>query len=267
MKLSVIIPVYNAEKYIQRCLDSVIDQGLDDIEIICVDDGSTDNSLNILKNYENENRNLFVYTQQNSYAGTARNLGISNANGEYIHFLDADDYVLPKTYCSLLEYAKKMRTDIIKFKSCAYDAVNRGVLSLSDYDLRTVESDLFGKVLSTIENINLLARLSPVPWGYWVKRDFINTNKIYFNQLKCVNDCSFYCDVIAHAQDISFYDGYIVMHKVNDKDSLAGGRRKRENYMCSIESCQIIYEHFKDMPVGIKSAILSNASEYVDSIG
>ena len=73
LKLSVIIPIYNAEKYIQRCLDSVIDQGLDDIEIICVDDGSTDNSFNILEKYEKENKNIFVYTQKNSYAGTARN--------------------------------------------------------------------------------------------------------------------------------------------------------------------------------------------------
>ena len=258
MKLSVIIPIYNAEKYMQRCLDSVIDQGLDDIEIICINDGSTDNSLNILEKYEKENKNIFVYTQKNSYAGTARNLGLSKAKGEYIHFLDADDYILPRAYRLLIEFAEKIQADIIKFKSYSYDAINRNVLLHSDHDLRTVEPNLFGKILSARENINLLSRLSPVPWGYLVKRDFINVNKIYFNQLKCVNDRSFYCDIITRARDISFYEGYIVMHKVNDKSSLAGGRRKQENYICFIKSCQIIYENTKDMPNEIRSAILNN---------
>ena len=132
------------------------------------------------------------------------------------------------------------------------------VLMHSDYDLRTVKPNLFGKILSARDNINLMSRLSPVPWGYLVKKDFINVNKIYFNQLKCVNDRSFYCDIITRARDISFYGGYIVMHKVNDKSSLAGGRWKQKNYICYIKSCQIIYENIKNMPNEIKRVIFWN---------
>lgn len=257
LKLSVVIPVYNAEKYIARCLDSVLNQSEKEIEIICIDDGSTDDSLNILMKYKNENKNISVYTQENSFAGVARNLGISKATGEYIHFLDIDDYILPGTYSSLLEYAGKIQVDIIKFRSCVYDDTSKEVLPYSGYDLRNINPDLFGKKVSINENMPLFISLSPVPWGYIIKREFVEKNKMQFNKLKCVNDRSFYCDAITHAQYISFYDDYIVMHKINDKGSLAGGRRSRENFICVIKSCQIIFDNIKNMPIEVKRAVLN----------
>lgn len=94
IKVSVIIPVYNCESYIEQCLESVIKQTLKEIEIICVDDGSSDNSLVILQEYAEQYDCIYVYSQQNSGAGTARNLGLRYAAGEYVAFLDADDFYL-----------------------------------------------------------------------------------------------------------------------------------------------------------------------------
>ena len=91
-KISVIIPVYNAEKYLKQCLDSLLCQTLDSIEIICINDGSSDNSINILKQYKEQYDNITVLDQKHSNAGVARNKGIAAAKGEYLAFLDADDY-------------------------------------------------------------------------------------------------------------------------------------------------------------------------------
>ena len=87
-KLSIIIPVYNSEKYIKQCLDSVLNQDFRDIEVICVDDGSTDNSLNILNDYAKKDKRVVIKRQNNKYAGVARNVGLSFARGEFVHFLD-----------------------------------------------------------------------------------------------------------------------------------------------------------------------------------
>lgn len=92
--ISVIIPVFNCEKYLEECLESVISQSLDCMEIVCVDDGSTDGSYVILQKYAKKYDFVHVYTQKNSGAGNARNLGISKAKGEFIAFLDADDFYI-----------------------------------------------------------------------------------------------------------------------------------------------------------------------------
>ena len=92
VKISVIIPVYNEEDYLNECLDSIVNQSLEDIEIICVDDGSTDNSLNILKSYESDNR-IKIIPKENSGLGASRNVALDIAQGEYIAFMDSDDYM------------------------------------------------------------------------------------------------------------------------------------------------------------------------------
>ncbi len=99
-KVSVIIPVYNTEKYLKECLDSVINQTFNDIEIICINDGSTDGSLNILTEYATIDSRIIVITQENKGVSEARNNGMEKAGGEYIMFLDSDDY-LYKQACEI----------------------------------------------------------------------------------------------------------------------------------------------------------------------
>ena len=92
ISVSVIIPVFNAEKYLSQCLDSIVNQTLTNIEIICVDDGSTDTSFQILKEYEEKDSRVIVLSKSNAGAGTARNEGLKIAKGKYLSFLDADDF-------------------------------------------------------------------------------------------------------------------------------------------------------------------------------
>jgi glycosyltransferase involved in cell wall biosynthesis len=120
-KVSVIMPVYNVENYLRQCLDSVINQTLRDIEIICIDDQSTDGSLGILKDYAAIDPRIRIITQKNAGAGAARNTGLKVAKGEYLSFLDSDDFfeldMLEKAYhaCST------NNLDFVVFRSDKFD--------------------------------------------------------------------------------------------------------------------------------------------------
>ena len=93
MKISVIVPIYNAEKYLERCIESILSQTYSDFEVILVDDGSTDASLEIAKRYEESSTKVQVFHQENQGSSAARNLGIKNATGDYLSFIDSDDYI------------------------------------------------------------------------------------------------------------------------------------------------------------------------------
>lgn len=112
--VSVIIPIYNVEKYLSHCLDSVCAQTLQNIEIICVDDGSSDNSANILATYAQKDKRIKVITQPNGGYGKAVNAGLEKARGEYIAILESDDWIEPDMYEQLYNLAKEHNLDIIK---------------------------------------------------------------------------------------------------------------------------------------------------------
>lgn len=107
LKVSVIIPVYNVEPYLSACLDSVCHQTLRDIEIICINDGSTDRSLDILQCYAERDSRIQVYSQENRGPGEARNAGIYRAHGEYIQFVDSDDMLEPDALLYAYEKQKQ----------------------------------------------------------------------------------------------------------------------------------------------------------------
>ncbi len=120
-KISVIIPVYNTEKYLEQCLNSVINQTLKDIEIICVNDCSTDNSLEILKEYSQKDKRIkIIDLKENKGVSNARNIGINKAEGEYIGFVDSDDWIDDNYYETLYNLAITKSSDIAKGNICEH---------------------------------------------------------------------------------------------------------------------------------------------------
>ena len=113
-KVSIIVPVYNVEKYLRECLDSIAMQTIDDFEVICINDGSEDNSDRILTEYEKKYKNIKILVhEENKGLSAARNTGIRNAAGEYLLFVDADDYILPETCETLYEQARKTESEVL----------------------------------------------------------------------------------------------------------------------------------------------------------
>lgn len=134
--ISVIIPVYGVEKYISQCLESVINQTYKNIEVIVINDGTKDNSASIAKEYSKQDFRVKVYDFENSGLSAARNRGVSLAKGDYIAFLDSDDYVAPNMYEELINNALKTDADIVK---CGYsEFIEDKIVNIRSFDVNAV---------------------------------------------------------------------------------------------------------------------------------
>ena len=235
-KVSVIIPVYNVEQYLRECLDSVVNQTLKEIEIICVDDGSTDSSLEILKEYAKKDNRITVMKQENLHAGVARNAGLAVARGEYVHFLDSDDWVDSHTYKELYDIIKEKKVNIIKFKSYSFDNQTQKIVKNSYTDMDLIKKS---REISFDNDFELAIDISDAPWSGMYKRDFLGDN-IKFDSLICANDASFYFRCLVKDRKLFFIDKKFVYYRVNNQNSLVGIRAL--NFDCQIKLFYIIKE-------------------------
>lgn len=203
-KISVIIPVYNTQKYLRECLDSVVNQTLTDIEIICVDDGSTDNSINILNEYKEQDSRIKVLTQRNTGAAVARNNGILHATGEYLYFTDSDDYISHSLLEKMYNKVKEKNADICICKRTIFDAI-KNTYRDSDESLLVdiLPSDNFNvfDIPNNIFQICVIDTFSKV-----FRREFIQQNNIEFQSLSSCNDVFFNLSALVSAQIITFID-------------------------------------------------------------
>ncbi len=138
-KVSIIIPAYNVSKYIKRCVESAMNQTLKDIEIIIVNDGSSDNTLEILKDFKNQDERIILISQENKGLSEARNAGIDIARGEYIQHLDGDDWIENNACKETYNYAKKCDLDVVVFDY--YEDDDKGKLKyIKDLDIKNYDT-------------------------------------------------------------------------------------------------------------------------------
>ncbi len=199
MLLSIIVPLYNAEKYVSRTIDTLVNQDLQscDYEIIVVNDGSKDKGPNIVANWANSHPNIRLINQENSGQSSARNRGINEALGEYLMFVDSDDYIATNIVGKLVGIAKKKSLDILTF----------GVNNQSDinYDYKYQDIPKCNDVHSGIEYISKYNYLNG-PWWYLIKRKFIVSNNLHFIEGRCVEDAVFTLECLLKAKRISSID-------------------------------------------------------------
>ena len=174
--LSIIIPVYNAEKHIDRCLNSILIQNLEGCEIILVDDGSSDNSWQICKQYAKKQNNITVYHKNNGGASSARNYGLNYASGKYVWFIDADDSIEKDSISKLISIMNTENAEVIVCQSKKIE-LNGEIKDECEYSIKKggYSSEQF-----MIEMKNKPRSIIFCPQYYIVQRDFINKNSIYF---------------------------------------------------------------------------------------
>lgn len=182
-KVSIIVPVYNVEKYLRKCIDSLINQTLNDIEIICINDGSTDKSLKILKEYKNKDSRIILLNQENSGQSVARNRGIEIAKGEYLGFVDPDDWID-------LDYYEKLYNAAI---STNVDIATAGIIRITG--IKQKKFLQFNEETIT-ENINLKFERCDVPeksyiWNKIYKTQKIKEINLKFEEGRIFEDCIF----------------------------------------------------------------------------
>lgn len=171
-KISVIIPCYNVEKYLRECLDSVVNQTLKDIEIICVNDGSTDGTQKILEEYAKKDSRIFVINQENSGVSVARNNGIKQVHGKCVMFLDSDDYLDIRACEFAYEKIVENNSDICSFL-CA--KMNNGVKQFI-----AGETEFFTKYENKTIDTELIEHFLISAYCKLIKSDFLKKNKIFF---------------------------------------------------------------------------------------
>lgn len=180
MKISVIIPVYNSSTYLRKCLDSVVNQTLKDIEIIVINDGSTDDSKNIIEEYSCKYKNIIFIDQENKGIGKTRNIGIKKATGEYITFVDSDDYIKENMLEEYYKYAKKHNFDLVI--GSYIKKINNKEIIFENNKFKT------GNVKTTPQ---ILYLIEYGPWAKLYKREMLINNNIYFDEKRKYEDMPF----------------------------------------------------------------------------
>ena len=246
--ISIIVPVFNAEKYLRQCLDSVVRQPID-LELICVDDGSTDNSRQIIEEYVKKDPRVKLLVQDNKHAGVARNYGLSVAGGGYVHFLDADDWVEP-IYDQWVAIAKDQDADVCICQYKWFDNVTKKITP------RTRKpTDKYISCTNFTDNEKFYIYSPVVPWNKIYRTDFLRKNNIKFDDLICANDRSFYFDCITKATNIVHVNEFWLNYRVNNKDSLVGTTRLA-NYEAHFKSFDRVWNIFESYPNDVKSLVL-----------
>lgn len=232
--VSVIIPFYNEEQYIGDCLISLIKQTYKNIEIICVDDGSTDNGAMIVKAIQQSDSRISLIQQENMNAGTARNVGFSKAKGEYVLFLDSDDFFSPSMVERMLNKALSTNSDIV---FCTGYGLN--VITKETYMMPPVGKDNASfpnkEVFSSADTTDGIFQLSVTwAWDKMYRTDFIRKNDIFFQGTKVCNDLVFVCLSYLFSERITSVNQHFICHRTNIASSLySAGER---NWKCLFEA-------------------------------
>ncbi len=216
INLSVIIPIYNAELYLDISLESILKQSFSNFELICVNDGSKDKSLDILKKFSQQDSRLKIINQKNSGAAVARNKGLSIANGETIIILDADDIFKQNFFEIMYNQLIKSKAEIV---ICQFDIFDQNT-NKKIFSRKLQNKDLSNKVFSSTFVRNRIFQITnAASWNKIFKKDFILKNKIVFQNLKIMNDLNFTFLSLALASKIKIIDDKLVTYRINTKVS------------------------------------------------
>ncbi len=242
VKVSVIVPIYNVEKYMEECLESIINQSLRDIEIICIDDGSTDNSLSILESYAELDNRIKIISQENQGLGAARNVGLDNSTGDYVYFIDSDDFLELYALEELYDIAEEKSLDFALFKMINYDDESKEFYTIPDYEMSEIQNSFGDNVFSNEELGVLFFKMAVSAVCKLYNRDFINKVGARFPEGLIFEDNVFFFEILFNAKRIYFIDKHFYNRR-RHKNSITGSANI--NFSDSLRIYNLIFEVFK----------------------
>ena len=225
-QISVIIPIYNCEKYIKECLSSLIKQTFKNFEIICINDGSNDDTLKILKKFEAKDERIIIFNQNNSGPGIARNVGMKKSKGEYLMFLDSDDIFKKTMLEELYIKIKENDSDVVICNSQNFEKkklwkkfyeknymISNNIIKQKTFSSLDIEKDFFNLFIWW-------------PWDKLFKRKYIENLGIEYQNLKSSEDLFFIAASVITAKKISYLDKILINHRIGIKNSVSNSRQK-----------------------------------------
>ena len=273
--VSVIVPVYNTEKYLPQCIDSLVNQSLRNVEFIFVDDGSTDCSVEIIEKYQREDNRIQLIKQQNQNAGAARNNGMKNAKGKYIIFLDSDDFFELNMLEESFKCAESNRAEIVVFGWYLFDSQNKKTQEIQFADLPS------GCVSFQQIGEHFFSNYWYAPWNKLFLKSFIDENNLEFQPIRKCNDFYFTNMAAFLAKRVYFFNKRFVYYRTNNDNSLQGNIHRDRSAIIDAEAALkqdlkkrgLFYEVFKETfynqlfeqirRYGLFMGDKSNAEEYI----
>lgn len=229
-KASIVIPVYNVERFLRQCLDSVLAQSFTDFEAICVNDGSTDSSADILEEYAFKDARIRVVVQENSGLSAARNTGMAYARGEYVAFLDSDDYLAPEMLEKVVGKAEDSSADIVIFDYWLYFDSTGEMGTYRDQD---IYARLDGQVF-TLEERPEMAQFIGV-WDRLFRRSFLEEHGFQYPVGKIYEDVTFCVESELAAKRIALLADHLYYYRRDVAGSItgneAGNKKHKEDFL------------------------------------
>jgi len=250
-KISVIIPVYNVEPYLRQCLDSVVNQSLKELEIICVNDGSTDGSLTILQEYAAADARVIIIDKKNGGQGLARNIAIQQATGEYLGFVDSDDWIDTEMYQELYNAAKKFDSDVTLCEFQHYNQEEK-VFLRPDWIKIPVDQKFNDTVFSWTDIAEVGFLINSSPWNKIFKREFVQRLNIQYAIGVHYQDVLFVFYSLIYAQKINLVRKVLYTYRNSRPGSTTSdiGKRQFDIFTVLDQLQQVVerskkYEHIK----------------------
>lgn len=262
-KISVVVPVYNVEKYLKECIDSIINQTLEDIEIICVNDGSTDSSLDILNDYAKKDSRIIVINKSNSGYGHTMNMGLNAATGEYIGIIESDDFADKNMFEDLYKLAKEYDADIVKGDWYNYWSKNKFARKNN-----RISSAKALKLTNSKLDKSLL-RINPSVWSAIYKKEFLNKYNIRFLETPGASyqDLAFSFKIFALAEKVILTDKAYLYYRQDNMNSSVKSKTKVYCVCDEYEEIDRFLEQYPDLKFEFKvQEEITRYNGYVSSV-
>ena len=235
VRISVIVPVYNCEDYLEESLGSILKQTFNDIEVICIDDGSTDDSLGILNEMASSDSRIQVFPQENQGAGAVRNYGMKKASGDYVYFFDADDYLLKEGLEKAYSNAIRNDSDIVFFKFDQYKD-NKFLTHSGPYIEHQFKGADFDNFTFDWHDYRTGPFTGPfAPWLKLYKKEFLDAYDCFrFPNDLNHNDVPFHVMTFLKASKISFVPEHLYRYRIDNAGSITNNRLKKYDHIFRI---------------------------------
>ena len=247
-EISVIVPVYNVEQYLEKCLDTIINQTFKDIEIICVNDGSTDNSRKILEDYKNKDRRIKIIDKENGGLSSARNTGMKIAKGRFLSFVDSDDWIDLTMLEKLYNNITALNTDI---SICAVHLFDEAQQKINDdepyFNLSYFDNSFDNKAFSYIDAKPFLMDVCVMAWNKLYRRRFVQECAAEFPDGLIFEDGPFFFSIFFKTQKVSIVRDLLYYYRKNRSGSIV--QKGGVQFLDIIDVVNLMFESLKKTPV------------------
>lgn len=241
-EISVVVPVYNVEEFLEECLDSIVNQTFRDIEIICINDGSTDGSLDILNRYQSLDDRFTVVSQENSGHAVATNRGMELSKGKYLFLMDSDDKLELTAFEELYNYAEEKDVDFVIFQAMNYVMDEDRYYESDLYSLKKLINRVGDKVFNYKDVNDLIFDIPVTPWSKLYKTDFIKSSGAKFPEGLVFDDNVFFFDILFNAEKMAVYEKFLFIRRWYTYSSTTNGDKR---FMDSIDINNLTIDLFK----------------------